>query len=283
MAQSRTPVARKRLGLAAAARVVLIALAMLWSLFPLYWMYSTALKPASLDRLVPPVFIFTPTLENVVALLETTPFTLYLYNTVMIAVSTTVLALTLGSLAAYSFTRYRYAGSDALPLFYLVMRMLPRFVLVIPYYLLMRTLGLLNTHLALILAYCTFALPFVIWMMIGFFKEIPIELEEAGMVDGCNRFTVLVRIVLPLAAPGLAATAIFAFLLGWNELLFSLVLAGAETRTLAQVPLTFTTDRGTDWGLVMAAGSLVLLPVIVFALSVQRYISRGMTLGAVKG
>lgn len=264
-------------------RAILIVLAMAWSLIPLYWMYSTAFKPGHLERVVPPVIIFQPTLDNFVRLLQTTPFTLYLYNTVIIASVTTLAALILGSLAAYSFTRFRYPGSDILPLFYLVMRMLPRFVLVIPYYLLMRTLGLLNTHSALILAYSTFALPFVIWMMIGFFKEIPVELEEAGMVDGCNRFLVLTRIVMPLAAPGAAATAIFAFLLGWNELLFALVLAGRDTRTLAQVPLTFQTDRGTEWGLVMAAGSLVLLPVIVFALSVQKYIIRGMTMGAVKG
>lgn len=264
-------------------RFCLIILALVWSLGPLYWMYSTAFKPGRLDRIVPPVVIFQPTLENFRQLLATTPFTQYLYNTLIIASATTVLSLTFGAMAAYSFARFRYPGSDILPLFYLVMRMLPRFVLVIPYYLLMRSFGLLNTHSGLILAYLTFSLPFVIWMMIGFFKEIPVELEEAGMVDGANRLTVLARIVLPLAMPGLAATAIFAFLLGWNELLFSLVLAGRDTRTLAQVPLTFTSDRGTDWGLVMAAGSLVLLPVIAFALSVQKYIIRGMTMGAVKG
>jgi len=271
---------RRLLGL---LRAFLILCAVLWSIIPLYWMYSTALKPGNLERVVPPVIFFQPTLENFTQLLRTTPFLLYLNNTVIIASVTTLASLTLGASAAYSFTRFRYPGSDMLPLFYLVMRMLPRFVLVIPYYLLMRALGLLNTHLALILAYSGFSLPFVIWMMIGFFKEIPIELEEAAMVDGANRLTVLARIVMPLVAPGLAATAIFAFLLGWNELLFSLVLAGRDTRTLAQLPLSFTTDRGTEWGMVMAAGSLVLLPVIVFAISVQKYILRGMTMGAVKG
>ena len=202
---------------------------------------------------------------------------------VVIASVTTVAAVALGSLAADSFTRFRYPGADFLPLAYLVMRMLPRFMLVIPYYLLMRTFGLLSTHSSMILAYLGFSLPFTIWMMIGFFKEIPIELEEAGMVDGAGRLRVFAQIVLPLAAPGLAATAIFAFLLAWNELLFSLVLSGRDTRTLAQLPLTFSTDRGTEWGMVMAAGSLTLLPVIAFALLVQRHILRGMTLGAVKG
>jgi multiple sugar transport system permease protein len=266
-----------------AGRAVLIAVAMLWSLFPLYWMYSTAFKPEALDRQVPPVFVFQPTLENFDRMLRGTPFLQYLQNTVIVASVTTVASVTLGALAAYSFTRFRYPGSDFLPLAYLVMRMLPRFVLVIPYYLLMRTFGLLNTHSSMILAYLGFSLPFSIWMMIGFFKEIPIELEEAGMVDGGGRLRVFVQIVLPLAAPGVAATAIFAFLLAWNELLFSLVLSGRDTRTLAQLPLTFSTDRGTEWGMVMAAGSLTLLPVIAFALLVQRHILRGMTLGAVKG
>jgi multiple sugar transport system permease protein len=267
----------------AVLRFALLGLAIVWSLGPLLWMYAAALKPAELERAVPPVFLFVPTLENFRRLFLTTSFLAYLYNTLLVATVTTVVALLFGSLAAYSFTRFRYPGSDLLPLFYLVMRMLPRFVLVIPYYLLMRALGLLNTHAALILAYSTFALPVVIWLMIGFFKEIPVELEEAGMVDGCNRVQVLYWIVVPLAAPGLAATAIFAFLLGWNELLFNLVLAGRDTRTLAHLPLTFTTDRGTEWGTVFASGALTLLPVIAIAMALQKHIVRGMALGAVKG
>jgi multiple sugar transport system permease protein len=164
------------------------------------------------------------------------------------------------------------------------MRMLPRFVLVIPYYLLMRQIGLLNTHSALILAYAGFSLPFCIWLLIGFFKEIPIELEEAGMVDGANRLGVFTRIVIPLVAPGLAATAIFTFLLGWNELLFSLVLAGRDSRTLPTLATSFSvSDRGIEWGPLNAMGSLVLLPVIVMALLVQQHIVKGMTMGAVKG
>lgn len=274
---------KKSLSVGSVIRFVLILLAVVWSLGPLYWMVSTAIMPHELDHQVPPVLIFTPTLSNFSNMLATTPFTQYLSNSLIISVCTTVASLLFGSLAAYSFARFRYPGSDVLPLFYLILRMLPRFVLVIPYYLLLRTFGLLNTYTGLILAYTTFSLPFVIWLMIGFFKEIPMELEEAGMVDGANRLVVLTRIVLPLALPGLAATSIFAFLLGWNELLFSIVLAGRDTRTLAQMPLTFQTDQGTDWGLVMAAGTLILLPVIIFALAVQRYILRGMTLGAVKG
>ena len=275
---------RRRSGLAEPLRFALIALGLLWSLGPLYLMYTASFKnDADLYRLPPPV-LFQPTLDNYQKLLASTPFVQYLWNTLLVATSTTLLALAFGSLSAYSFTRFRFAGSDSLPLFYLVMRMLPRFVLVIPYYLLMRQLGLLNTSSALILAYTSFSLPFVIWLMIGFFKEIPIELEEAGMVDGASRVQVFTRIVVPLVAPGLAATAIFAFLLGWNELLFSLVLAGRDTRTLPALATAIAvSDRGIEWGPLNAMGSLVLLPVIVMALLVQRHIVKGMTMGAVKG
>lgn len=265
-------------------RFVMIGLAVVWSVGPLYLMYAASFKTDDILYKLPPPLLFTPTLDNYRKLLDTTPFLQYLVNTLIVATSTTALSLVFGSLAAYSFTRFRYPGSDALPLFYLVMRMLPRFVLVIPYYLVMRQIGLLNTHSALILAYTSFSLPFVIWLMIGFFKEIPVELEEAGMVDGANRVQVFMRIVVPLVAPGLAATAIFAFLLGWNELLFSLVLAGRDTRTLPNLAVAVAvSDRGIEWGPLNAMGSLVLLPVIVMALLVQQHIVKGMTMGAVKG
>lgn len=265
-------------------RFVLIGLAVLWSIGPIVLMYLASFKTADVLAKLPPPIIFSPTLANYRQLLDTTPFIQYLWNTLVIAIATTVLSLLFGALAAYSFTRFRYPGSDSLPLFYLVMRMLPRFVLVIPYYLLMRQLGLLNTHAALILAYTSFSLPFCIWLLIGFFKEIPIELEEAGMVDGASRIGVFMRIVIPLVAPGLAATAIFTFLLGWNELLFSLVLAGRDSRTLPTLATSFSvSDRGIEWGPLNAMGSLVLLPVIAMALLVQQHIVKGMTMGAVKG
>ena len=264
-------------------RFALIGVGLIWSLGPLFLMYTASFKTDDILQRLPPVMIFTPVLDNYVRLLET-PFMQYLWNTIVVATSTTILSLVFGSLAAYSFTRFRFPGSDSLPLFYLVMRMLPRFVLVIPYYLLMREVGLLNTTASLVLAYTSFSLPFVIWLMIGFFKEIPIELEEAGMIDGCTRVQVFIRIVVPLVAPGLAATSIFAFLLGWNELLFSIVLAGRDTRTLpALATSVVSNERGIEWGPLNAMGSLVLLPVIAMALLVQRHIVKGMTMGAVKG
>jgi multiple sugar transport system permease protein len=241
-----------------AVRFVLIGVGLVWSLGPLFLMYSASFKTDDILMQLPPVLLFTPVLDNYWRLFDT-PFPAYLWNTIVVASITTVTSLVCGSLAAYSFTRFKFVGSSTLPTFYLVTRMLPRFVLVIPYYLLIRQLGLLNTTSALVITYTSFSLPFVIWLMIGFFKEIPIELEEAGMVDGC-------------------------ILLGWNELLFSLVLAGRDTRTLPSLATAVVSnERGIEWGTLNAMGSLVLLPVIAMALMVQRHIVKGMTLGAVKG
>ncbi len=263
---------------------VVIAVSLAVCLFPIYWMASASLKPGLLTFAIPPAWVWAPTLENYRNLLGKVAFGRYVVNTLIVASVTTVLAITFGSLAAYAFTRFRFPGATAIPLFYLVMRMVPRIVIVLPYYVIMSELGLLDTYTSLILAYTTFALPFVIWMMIGFFQDIPVDLEEAASVDGCNRLGVLRHIVVPLAAPGLAATSVFAFLLGWNEFLFSLILTSSSaTRTLPVVVAGFVTDRGVAWGEMSAGGVLIALPVIIFALLVQKYIVRGLTMGAVKG
>ncbi len=262
--------------------IVLACLAV--ALFPIYWMVSASLKPGLLTFARPPVWWWRPTLENYAALAGKESFGRYMMNTVIVASATTVLALAFGSLAAYGITRFQFPGSNAIPLFFLVMRMVPRIVIVLPYYVIMRELGLLDSLTGLVLSYTGFALPFALWMMIGFFQDIPVALEEAAMMDGCSRLGVLLRVTLPLATPGLAATAIFAFLLGWNEFLFSLILTSSESsRTLPVVVSGFVTDRGIMWGEMSAAGTLIALPVIAFALIVQKYIVRGLTLGAVKG
>lgn len=262
--------------------VILACLAVV--LFPIYWMMSTSLKPALLTFARPPVWVWQPTLENYAALVGKASFGRYMLNTLIVASATAFLAIAFGSLAAYAITRFRFPGTTAIPLFFLVMRMVPRIVIVLPYYVIMRQLGLLDSLTGLVLSYTSFALPFALWMMIGFFQDIPVELEEAAMMDGCSRLAVLLKVTLPLATPGLAATAIFAFLLGWNEFLFSLILTSSEnSRTLPVVVSGFVTDRGIMWGEMSAAGTLIALPVIAFALMVQKYIVRGLTLGAVKG
>lgn len=263
---------------------IVILACLLAALFPIYWMTSASFKPGTLTFAMPPAWTWEPTLENYQNLMTKSSFGRYMWNTFLVASITTFLAITFGSLAAYAFTRFKFRGATAIPLFFLVMRMVPRIVIVLPYYVIMSSLGLLDSIFSLVLAYTTFALPFAIWMLIGFFQDIPIDLEEAAMVDGCNRLGVLRRITLPLALPGIAATAVFAFLLGWNEFLFSLILTSSEnSRTLPVVVSGFVTDRGVMWGEMSAAGTLIALPAIAFALMAQKYIVRGLTMGAVKG
>jgi multiple sugar transport system permease protein len=276
----RTP--PRRLG-RRAWQLAAITFMLLWALGPIAWMALTSLKPDNIVSAMPPVWVFSPTFEHYISIFGSDDFQRYLMNTLIVASVTSLLATTFGFLSAYSFTRFRYRGSLFLPLFYLVVRMVPRISLVLPFYVILSQIQMLNTRTALILSYTTFALPFGIWMMIGFLKELPIDLEEAAAVDGCNRWQILRHIVIPLAAPGIATTAIFAFLLGWNEFLFSLILAGPESRTLPVMVAGFETDRGIRWGQLSSAAMAIMLPVVVVALFLQRHIVKGLTLGAVKG
>jgi multiple sugar transport system permease protein len=265
------------------AERITVLVMLLWALGPVAWMLLTSFKPDTLVSAIPPAWVFVPTLANYANLLSSADFQRYLGNTLVVALSTSVLATLIGFLSAYSFTRFKYRGSTFLPLFYLVIRMVPRITLVLPLYVIFTQLHLINTRGALIISYITFALPFGIWMMIGFLQDLPIELEEAAAVDGATRWQILTRVVVPLAAPGLATTAIFAFLLGWNEFLLSLILAGPDSRTLPVLVAGFETDRGILWGQFSAAAIAIMLPVIAVALVLQRQIVRGLTMGAVKG
>ena len=211
------------------------------------------------------------------------PFIEYLKNSLVIAIGTTVGSLVLGMLAGYGFARFRFPGSDAVRFMVLVTRMAPRIVLVVPYYLMMQRLGLLDTYTGLVIAYISFALPFTIWLLIGFFMDVPLEIEEAAMIDGCSRVGVLLRVVLPIVAPGLVVAAIFAFLVSWNEFLFALILSGVKAKTLPVVIAGLNTDAGPLYGEMSAAAVMVMLPNIVMTVALQRYLVQGLTLGAVKG
>jgi multiple sugar transport system permease protein len=265
------------------AQRFIVAVMLIWALAPVLWMLLTSFKPDTLVSAIPPAWVYVPTLANYAALFATSDFQRYLANTLVVATVTSALATVIGFLSAYSFTRFKYRGSSFLPLFYLVIRMVPRITLVLPFYVIFTQLHLINTRTALIVSYTTFALPFGIWMMIGFLQDLPIDLEEAAAVDGCDRWQILSKIVIPLAAPGLATTAIFAFLLGWNEFLLALILAGPDSRTLPVLVAGFETDRGILWGQFSAAAISIMLPVVAVALVLQRHIVRGLTMGAVKG
>lgn len=262
---------------AAAAYVVALIF-----VFPFVWMVMTSLK-TRVDVIDPSVWVFRPTLENYWRVLHYRNLLHYLTNTVVIALSTTVVSLVLGTMAAYGLTRFQFRGRRDLALWILSLRMLPPMSTVIPLFLLARYAGLLDTRTLLIIVYMTFNVPFTVWMMRGFFLDIPIELEEAAMVDGASRLTAFTRILLPLVAPGLAATAIFCILQSWNEFALALFLTTVRARTMPTMVTLFLSVQGVVWGEMAAVGVVATAPMVIFALLVQKYLVRGLTLGAVRG
>jgi multiple sugar transport system permease protein len=207
-----------------------------------------------------------------------------LLNSVAIAGSSTVFCLLAGSLAAYVFSRLRFRGKGAVFSFILLTQFMPMIVLIIPIYIIMSRLGLLNTIPALIIADCAFILPLVIWLMRGYFEAIPRDLEEMARIDGCSRFGTIFRIILPLSTPGLAASGIFAFIIAWNEFFSALVLSSTlRSKTISVIISEFSSKVGVDYVAMAAAGVVASLPPVILALVFQRYIVQGLTAGAVKG
>jgi multiple sugar transport system permease protein len=268
-----------------ALRLALLVLALLITLLPVYWMEITSLKTQLEVFAMPPTFVpQQPTLENYVSLFANRNMGAYLLNSLIVVGASVLLALAIGSLAAYALARFRMGRlNDRLSFWVLAPRMIPPIAIVVPIFLILQQFGLLNKHLGLILVYTAFNLPFVVWMMRSFFQEIPIDLEEAAMVDGASRLSAFWHIMLPLAAPGLAATAIFAIIVTYNEFFFALTLT--STPAAATLPVGTAALIGktqTLFGEMAAAGVLATVPIALFALLVQRHLVRGLTMGAVK-
>jgi multiple sugar transport system permease protein len=265
----------------------LLVIASLIALLPVYWMLTISLKTEADQFASPPEwFLFKPTFAHYTDAFVTRSFGQYLLTSAIVAALSTLCAMLIGTLAAYGLARFelKYRLNRRLSLWILSTRMFPPIVTAVPLFLMMRDLRLLNTITALVIVYTAFNLPFVVWMMRGFFKEIPREMEEAALVDGDSRMGALVRILLPLVAPGLAATAVFCLIMSWNEFLFALVLT--QTDAAMTLPIGIAgrvTQYEIKWGVMSAAGVVAMLPILVFALSVQRYLVRGLSLGAVKG
>ena len=260
-----------------------VTVAVVLSLGPIVYLLITSFKPPELTFALPPVWIFTPTLKNYADVVTGGDFIKYFGNSLFVAVATTFIALVLGSFAAYGFARFRFRGSFWLRMSSLIPQMLPPITIIVPLYVLFNGLKLTDTRTGLIISYLTFTIPLAIWMMIGFFEDVPVDLEESAMIDGCTRFAALFRVSLPLVAPGLAATAILGFLYCWNEFLYAVILTGRDARTLPVTITSFMTNKAILWGRIAASGSLVLIPVLIFALLAQRYLIRGLSRGAVKG
>ena len=265
--------------------VLLVALGV--TLAPLYWLLTISLKTVVEQFARPPVwFDFRVTLEHYYDIFFLRPFGTYLWNSVLVASGATLLSLVLGVSAAYALARLPMNRNlnRHLSFWILSTRMVPPIVTILPLFLLLRDFGLLNSRLGLVIVYTGFNLPFVVWMMRGFFEDLPRELEEAAWMDGSSRLRALVEIVLPLAAPGLAATAVFCLLIAWNEFLFALILTQTDAAMTLPVGIAGrVTQYEIKWGAMSAAGIVAIVPVFLFALAVQRYLVRGLSLGAVKG
>jgi ABC-type glycerol-3-phosphate transport system permease component len=255
------------------------------TLFPFYWMINTSLKSQSEVFQSPPSFVSANwTLAGYLQIWASRLIGRYFLNSAVVSVGSTLLAMALSALAAYGFSRFRMRWERPLILLLLFTQMLPGTLLIIPYFQLMAKLHLINTYLSLILAYVSFALPFSTWMLIGFFRSIPLELDEAAMVDGCGRIGAFWRVILPLSVPGLVAVAIFTFLLAWNAYVFALVLTTDPKMFPLSVGIAnMLGEYQVIWNEMMAAAVLATLPVFVLYGFLERYLVQGITAGALKG
>ena len=262
---------------------VLATLAVFLSIAPIVYLALTSFKEPELTFAIPPVWNFAPTSENYQEVLSSTNFDKYFLNSFVTAISTTAIALVLGTLAAYGFSRFRFRGDFWLRMSSLIPQMLPPIAIVVPLYVLFSRLDWIDTRQSLIISYLTFTVPLSIWMMIGFFDDVPVELEEAAVVDGCGPWKIFFTVILPLIKPGLAAAAIFTFRIAWNEFILALVLTNRITRTLPVATTIYLTDAGVEWGNITAMGTLVALPAIIFTFLAAKQLIAGLTAGAVKG
>ena len=253
--------------------------------FPLVWMVLTSIKPdEEILSAAPAFWTANPHFRAFERLFETTNFPTYFANSLIVAGSATVLTVFVGALAAYGITRFRFRGRELVAGTMLFTYMFAPIMIVVPFYIVMRNLGLVNSHLGLILSYTTFSLPFSMWLLRSFFQSIPIDLEEAAMVDGASRPQAVIRVILPMAFPGLIAVSIFTFIVAWNDYLFARVLIASDSlKTLPVGIQDLYESTVTDWGMVMAAGVMITLPALAFFIAVQRYLVAGWGAGAVKG
>jgi ABC-type glycerol-3-phosphate transport system permease component len=284
------PAARPRLSWRARRRFTtvvhrfLLVVSMIYFVAPFLWMIAYSVFPATdLQRRDPSFELADLTLSSYVRLLRDSTFLQPMGTSALVGLLTTLICLAIGSAAAYGIARFRFRGKQTLLLGLMATQAIPVIVLAVPLFIIMRTLGLFDTPVGLIITYTAFILPLVIWMMVGFFEDIPASLEKAARIDGCSRWQILVRIAAPLAAPGLAATGIFAFITAWSDFFLAKILTATEATTLPVKTASFQGLFAMDYTSAATAGVITSLPVLLLTLAAQRWIVRGLTEGAVKG
>ena len=267
-------------GLRRATFWCLLILTLAFLLFPLVWMALGSFKTQVDFMAYPPHWLFRPTLANYEKVLIGGDFLKFTWNSLVIAAGSTAMSLLLGVPAAYGIARYH---QTRLGVAMLAARMAPGIAFLIPWFIVFSKLRMVDTYPAVMLTHMVVVLPLVIWVLVGFFEDLPRELEESGLIDGCSVLGVFRRIALPLARPGIVATAILGVIASWNNFIFSLVIAGNSTRTLPVAIFNFVSYDSLNWGGLTAASSLITLPVLLMAFLVQKHIVRGLTIGALKG
>lgn len=273
-------------------RQVLVMAILVVFMFPLVWMLMTSFKSYGDILVSPPRWVFEPTLNNYVDAFQKADFLHYILNTLTVAALSTAIVIPTSALASYGFARYNVGGGNVM-FFILTTRMMPPIAVVLPFFMIFKTLGAtdigstlglgLDQLGTLVVCYTIFNLPFAIWLMHSFFQDIPTEIEDSARLDGYSRWQVLRKVVLPLAAPGIAVTTIFCILFSWNEFLFASILTRSNAKTITMGVGDFWTQQGVLWGPLSAAAVVCVIPMIVMALILQRYIVRGLTFGAVRG
>lgn len=253
--------------------------------FPLYWMFNTSLAPATQLRRFPPVFVQPePTLAAYEAIFTQRPIGVWLRNSALVALASTALSMFVSILAGYSISRIRARGSQAIGLFFLMSRMLPSTLIIIPLFVSFRQLQLIGDLKSLVIAHATFITPFAVWMLKGYFDTIPAELEDAAMIDGCTPLSALMRIVLPLSAPGLAATTLYGFVLSWNDFVFArtFLVANQNAWTVNVGVASLKGEYLTEWNEIMAGSLIAMLPIVIAYLFLERFLVSGLTAGSSK-
>jgi multiple sugar transport system permease protein len=259
-----------------------LLLIILVCVFPFYWMVTASFKQQSAILASNPQFFFQPTLENYVNAFSKFDILKSLQNSLFVALVTVLISLVLGTPAAYAIARFEFKAKRDIWFWFISNRMLSPIVVALPFFLIARNFRLLDTTWALILIYLTFNVPIVVWICADQFRNIPKELDEAATLEGYNSFAIFLKIALPLATPALAVSAIFSFIFSWNELLYALILTRNEAKTAPVVATSFMSGYELPWGQIMATGTMVALPVIIFSMIVSRQLVRGLTAGAIK-
>ncbi|CAG0968697.1 MAG: carbohydrate ABC transporter permease [Rhizobiaceae bacterium] len=285
MTAAALPSPRRRSRLGHRVRIAAGLAACVVFLFPVFWMVLSSFKDQRDIFTMPPTLFFTPTLETYISYMQRADISRRLINTIIVAAGSGALSIAAGAMAGYALARIRLRGAGTIGVLILLSRGVPPIALAVPMFLVARSLGVTDKHITLILAYCTFLIPYVMWLMRGFFLALPRELEESAMIDGCSRFGAFFKIIVPISMPGLLSTLIFSMILAWEELLFALVLTNrhASTIPVSIAGIAGDTVNGANWGALTAVGTITVIPVVVFALLVQKWLIQGLADGATKG